>query len=81
MANLKYLGLTRLAHELLTAGGVRNLGNQLSLLSGIHAKFDNLDPWFEGTDGGGTNLMCAQLTHCTFVQMMMSIISTHVWLS
>ena len=49
-ATLKYFGLTSLAEDLLTSGGVHNLGNILSLHSEIHAKFNHLDLWFEDTD-------------------------------
>lgn len=47
---LKYLGLGGLADELLVTDGVHNLGNLLSLGTGLHVHFASLNLWFEGTD-------------------------------
>ena len=47
---LRDIGLGNLPQDLLATGGVHDLGNLLSLASDVHAHFDNLELWFEGTD-------------------------------
>jgi len=50
LAILRHLGLEGLAQELLSAGGVHDLGNTLSLDVNTHSQFNILSLWFEGTD-------------------------------
>jgi len=52
MTVLKDFGLGSLTQKLLAIDGVHDLGNLLSLASDVHAHFDNLELWFEGTDAG-----------------------------
>jgi len=50
MSILRDFGLESLTQELLATDGAHDLGNLLSLASDVHAHFDNLELWFEGTD-------------------------------
>ena len=50
MSVLRYFGLESLVRELLATDGVHDPRKLLLFETNAHTCFDNLEPWFEGTD-------------------------------